>query len=200
MSLDSNVLLTIGGDFVFVPLWLLLSVSAVAMVTLVIIGFVAKKNSDRKKDKALMVKIEEQEKADAKIRKILDDAPPITAFTEAEFPAGIDPYEYAHGGDGTLMDESRREEAYRVWVEEQKALRDKQIETRHEYFSNVSFDTAESDSGESTGDTLGQDKGMSLKERKQYEKIQRDNNKRIARAKRLKAKEGMKKNGAVGKN
>lgn len=188
--MDRNVLLSINGDFVFVPLWLILSVSLTVLILLVVIFVVAKKSSEKKKDKKLLAEIEAEDEKNARLREIMDAAPPITAFTDAEFPAGVDIYEYAHSGDGSLMDESKREEALRVWTEEQKLLKEKQIKARAEYFAAVDFDTVDTHKVESPKtDGTEQCKEMSAKERKKYDKIRRDNEKRIARAKKLKEKE-----------
>lgn len=191
--MDRNVLLSINGDYVFVPLWLILSVSLTVLILLVVIFVVAKKSGEKKKDKKLLAEIEAEDEKNARLRKIMDAAPPITAFTEAEFPAGVDIYEYAHSGDGSLMDESIREEALLVWTEEQKLLKEKQIKARAEYFAAVDFDTVDTvDTHKAESpktDGTEQCKEMSAKERKKYDKIRRDNEKRIARAKKLKEKE-----------
>lgn len=121
--------------------------------------------------------------------KALADAPKITAYTEAEYPCGIDPLMYASDKSGSLSDQLKRERVYEVWCKEQKKLRNEQIQARKEYFKSNDFGFAvQNDEGV---DSKQQDNNATITaaERKKYERIQRDNEKRIARAKRLRAKE-----------
>lgn len=121
--------------------------------------------------------------------KALADAPKITAYTEAEYPCGIDPLMYASDKSGSLSDQLKRERVYEVWCKEQKKLRNEQIQARKEYFKSNNFGFAvQNDEGV---DSKQQDNNATITaaERKKYERIQRDNEKRIARAKRLRAKE-----------
>ena len=121
--------------------------------------------------------------------KALADAPKITAYTEAEYPCGIDPLMYASDKSGSLSDQLKRERVYEVWCKEQKKLRNEQIQARKEYFKSNDFGFAvQNDEGV---DSKQQDNNATITaaERKKYERIQRDNEKSIARAKRLRAKE-----------
>ena len=113
------------------------------------------------------------------IRDMMAGAPPITAYTEAEYPCGIEPMEYAHNTDGSFEDQLKRQKAYDVWMSEQKKLYDEQIKARQEYFRTA---TVKAPNVSDTGDTE-HPRELTTKERKQYEKIQRDNERRIARAK-----------------
>ena len=121
--------------------------------------------------------------------KALSDAPKITAYTDAEYPCGVDPLMYASNKSGSLSDQLKRERVYEVWCEEQKRLRNEQIQARKEYFKNNDFGFAVQNDEVVDSEQKNSDATTTAAERKKYEKIQRDNEKRIARAKRLRAKE-----------
>lgn len=121
--------------------------------------------------------------------KALANAPKITAYTEAEYPCGIDPLMYASDKSGSLSDQLKRERAYGVWCEEQKKLKNEQIQARKEYFKSNDFGFAVQNGEVVDSEQQDNNDTISAVERKKYERIQRDNEKRIARAKRLRAKE-----------
>lgn len=120
--------------------------------------------------------------------KALADAPKITAYTDAEYPCGIDPLMYASDKSGSLSDQLKRQRVYEVWCEEQKKLRNEQIQARKEYFESNDFGFAVENNAVDP-EQENNDATMTAAERKKYERIQRNNEKRIARAKRLRAKE-----------
>ena len=178
----------------------LLAILAAIVVVIIIVRAIKRtlsKETRTKKNKQPKTKKEtpkakpavQTEKSLTPREKALADAPKITAYTDAEYPCGIDPLMYASDKSGSLSDQLKRERVYEVWCKEQKKLRNEQIQARKEYFKSNDFGFAvQNDEGV---DSKQQDNNATITaaERKKYERIQRDNEKRIARAKRLRAKE-----------
>ena len=135
---------------------------------------------------------EDKRKAAASKRDVVAEtlaaAPPVTAFTPAEYPDGIDPLMWLAEEGISDLEKEKRIETYHVWCAEQKELRDKQVNARRQYFAQNDFGykgNAEStvETGEKHTEVL------TPAEKKEYERIRRDNEKRLARARKLKAKE-----------
>lgn len=177
--LADKVYFTVSGHRFFVEVWLLLIIMAVIALVILAIYLAAKAGNKKKALKKEEDKLAAEDAENEAIRDVMAGAPPITAYTEAEYPCGIEPMEYAHNTDGSFEDQLKRQKAYEVWMSEQKKLYDEQIKARQEYFRTATVKTA---NASDTGDTE-HPKELTAKERKQYEKIQRDNERRIARAK-----------------
>ena len=122
------------------------------------------------------------------VAETLTGAPPVTAFTSAEYPDGIDPLMWLAEDGISDLEREKRIDTYHVWCSEQKELQEKQVNARRQYFAQNDFgykvkvDTSV-ENGEKHSDEL------TPAEKKEYERIRRDNEKRLARAKKLKAKE-----------
>ena len=122
------------------------------------------------------------------VAETLAGAPPVTAFTPAEYPDGIDPLMWLAEDGISDLEREKRIETYHVWCSEQKELQENQVNARRQYFAQNDFgykvkvDTS-AENGEKHSDEL------TPAEKKEYERIRRDNEKRLARAKKLKAKE-----------
>lgn len=177
--LADKVYFTVSGHRFFVEVWLLLIIMAVIALVILAIYLAAKAGNKKKTLKKEEDKLAAEDAENQAIRDVMAGAPPITAYTEAEYPCGIEPMEYAHNTDGSFEDQLKRQKAYEVWMSEQKKLYDEQIKARQEYFRTA---TVKTPNASDTGDTE-HPRELTAKERKQYEKIQRDNERRIARAK-----------------
>ena len=122
------------------------------------------------------------------MRKVNAAAPPITAFTPAEYPNGIDPLLYAAQETDSIAEKNKRVEIYRKWCDEQRRLREEQIAARKAYFTSNNFgwlapETVMAKQNE------GKEEVLSAKERREYERIEKDNARRIARAEKLRKQE-----------
>ena len=177
--LADKVYFTVSGHRFFVEVWLLLIIMAVIALVVLAIYLAVKAGNKKKAIKKEEDKLAAEDAENQAIRDVMAGAPPITAYTEAEYPCGIEPMEYAHNTDGSFEDQLKRQKAYEVWMSEQKKLYDEQIKARQEYFRTA---TVKTPNASDTGDTE-HPRELTAKERKQYEKIQRDNERRIARAK-----------------
>lgn len=177
--LADKVYFTVSGHRFFVEVWLLLIIMAVIALVILAIYLAVKAGNKKKALKKEEDKLAAEDAENEAIRDVMAGAPPITAYTEAEYPCGIEPMEYAHNTDGSFEDQLKRQKAYEVWMSEQKKLYDEQIKARQEYFRTA---TIKAPNASDTGDAEHPRK-LTAKERKQYEKIQRDNERRIARAK-----------------
>lgn len=177
--LADKVYFTVSGHRFFVEVWLLLIIMAVIALVILAIYLAAKAGNKKKTLKKEEDKLAAEDAENEAIRDVMAGAPPITAYTEAEYPCGIEPMEYAHNTDGSFEDQLKRQKAYEVWMSEQKKLYDEQIKARQEYFRTA---TVKTPNASDTGDAE-HPRELTAKERKQYEKIQRDNERRIARAK-----------------
>lgn len=183
--LANNVYFTVSGHLLFVEVWLLLLIMAVVALVVLAIYLAVKAGNKKKAIKKEEDKLAAEDAENQAIRDVMAGAPPITAYTEAEYPCGIEPMEYAHNTDGSFEDQLKRQKAYEVWMSEQKKLYDEQIKARQEYFRTA---TVKTPNASDTGDTE-HPRELTAKERKQYERIQRDNERRIARAKAVLEKE-----------
>ena len=86
------------------------------------------------------------------------------------------------------LEKEKRIETYHVWCAEQKELRDKQVNARRQYFAQNDFGyKGKAESTVETGEKHTEE--LTPAEKKEYERIRRDNEKRLARARKLKAKE-----------
>ena len=164
---------------IYIEIWLLLLILAAVVLSVVAVCLAVRANRKKKARKKIEDKLSAEDAENQAIRDMMAGAPPITAYTEAEYPCGIEPMEYAHNTDGSFEDQLKRQKAYDVWMSEQKKLYDEQIKARQEYFRTA---TVKTPNVSDTGDTE-HPRELTTKERKQYEKIQRDNERRIARAK-----------------
>lgn len=164
---------------IYIEIWLLLFILAAVVLSVVAVCLAVRANRKKKARKKIEDKLSAEDAENQAIQDMMAGAPPITAYTEAEYPCGIEPMEYAHNTDGSFEDRLKRQKAYDVWMNEQKKLYDEQIKARQEYFRTA---TVKAPNVSDTGDTE-HPRELTTKERKQYEKIQRDNERRIARAK-----------------
>ena len=122
------------------------------------------------------------------VAEALAAAPPVTAFTPAEYPDGIDPLMWLAEEGISDLEKEKRIETYHVWCAEQKKLRDKQVNARRQYFAQNDFSyKTKVDVDVETGEQHTEE--LTPAEKKEYERIRRDNEKRLARARKLKAKE-----------
>ena len=122
------------------------------------------------------------------VAEALAAAPPVTAFTPAEYPDGIDPLLWLAEEGISDLEREKHIETYHVWCAEQKELRDKQVNARRQYFAQNDFGyKAKVDADVETGEQHSEE--LTPAEKKEYERIRRDNEKRLARARKLKAKE-----------
>ena len=164
---------------IYIEIWLLLLILAAVVLSVVAVCLAVRANRKKKARKKIEDKLSAEDAENQAIRDMMAGAPPITAYTEAEYPCGIEPMEYAHNTDGSFEDQLKRQKAYDVWMNEQKKLYDEQIKARQEYFRTAAVKTPDA----SDTDDTEHPRELTTKERKQYEKIQRDNERRIARAK-----------------
>lgn len=164
---------------IYIEIWLLLLILAAVVLSVVAACLAVRANRKKKARKKIEDKLSAEDAENQAIRDMMAGAPPITAYTEAEYPCGIEPMEYAHNTDGSFEDQLKRQKAYDVWMNEQKKLYDEQIKARQEYFRTATVKTPDA----SDTDDVEHPRELTIKERKQYERIQRDNERRIARAK-----------------
>lgn len=177
--LTSRIYFEFPDRSIYIEIWLLLLILAAVVLAIVAACLAARASKKKKALKRIEDKLSAEDAENQAIRDMMAGAPPITAYTEAEYPCGIEPMEYAHNTDGSFEDQLKRQKAYDVWMSEQKKLYDEQIKARQEYFRTA---TVKAPNVSDTGDTE-HPRELTTKERKQYEKIQRDNERRIARAK-----------------
>lgn len=122
------------------------------------------------------------------VAETLAVAPPVTAFTPAEYPDGIDPLMWLAEEGISDLEKEKRIETYHVWCAEQKELRDKQVNARRQYFAQNDFGyKGNAESTVETGEKHTEE--LTPAEMKEYARIRRDNEKRLVRARKLKAKE-----------
>lgn len=181
--------------------WFALVMAVVAVIVLAVIVLViralvhkhdnsATKVERRNKTKKKMAeekKAAEQPKRDI-VQETLDAAPKLTAFTPAEYPDGIDPLMWLAEDGISDVEREKRTEIYHEWCAEQKELYDKQLNARRQYFAKNDYGFKAQASEDKTVEEEHSDV-MTPTEKKEYERIRRDNEKRIARARKLKAKE-----------
>lgn len=201
-AMNQKYTVTVGDYYFWFYGWFAAAVALAVLVLLVIVILIVKaviaKDSESKtkierdKDRKRNKREQEQKKSleeliSDNMDKVMAEAPPVTAYTAAEFPDGIDPLFYASEDGITLSERLKREKAYHVWCEEQERLKEQQIRERKEYFrkNDFGFNVKAATRAVETS----HDDELSPAEQKKYEKIRRDNEKRLARARKLKAKE-----------
>lgn len=181
--------------------WFALVVAVLAVLLLIVIVLIIRAMAHKhdasatkvERRKAMKKKQEEEKRKETAskrdvVAETLAAAPPVTAFTPAEYPDGIDPLVWLAEDGISDLEREKRVETYHVWCSEQKELQEKQVNARRQYFAQNDFgykvkvDTSV-ENGEKHTDEL------TPAEKKEYERIRRDNEKRLARAKKLKAKE-----------
>ena len=129
--------------------------------------------------------------AEKHMQEVMELAPGITAYTEAQFPLGVCPRVYLHKPAQSMDDANKREIAYKVWSNEQKALLDREIKARKKYLDDNDYGYV-SDEDVATASEEQEEK-LTPAEIKRNKKIEKDNARRIAKAKKLLKKEENKK-------
>lgn len=199
-QLSTTYTFTIGDYNFWFYGWFALVMAVVAVIVLAVIVLViravvhkhdnsATKTERRSRAKKKMA--EEKKAAQPKrdiVQETLDAAPKLTAFTPAEYPDGIDPLMWLAEDGISDAEHEKRTEIYHEWCAAQKELYDKQLNARRQYFAKNDFGFKVQISADDSVEEEHSDV-MTPAEKKEYERIRRDNEKRLARARKLKAKE-----------
>ena len=171
------------------------AVIVLAVIVLVIRALVHKHDNSatktERRSRAKKKMAEEKKAAQPKrdiVQETLDAAPKLTDFTPAEYPDGIDPLMWLAEEGITDAEREKRTEIYHEWCAAQKELYDKQLNARRQYFAKNDFGFKVQISADDSVEEEHSDV-MTPAEKKEYERIRRDNEKRLARARKLKAKE-----------
>ena len=81
---------------IYIEIWLLLLILAAVVLSVVAVCLAVRANRKKKARKKIEDKLSAEDAENQAIRDMMAGAPPITAYTEAEYPCGIEPMEYAH--------------------------------------------------------------------------------------------------------